>query len=149
MKRNIILLTLLSCFLILLDQLTKYIAFNEFLNSPFIFIENVFQLKTTFNTGVAFSIPLPFYFIILFNILLMITLIYLALKEFNFNKLVSTIFLSLIISGGLGNIIDRIFRGSVIDFISIWKYPTFNVADIYIVFGILGFLVFYKKLKRD
>lgn len=48
--------------------------------------------------------------------------------------------ISMIIGGGISNLIDRVFRGSVIDYIDInyWlKYPVFNIADVFIVAGVI------------
>ena len=58
---------------------------------------------------------------------------------------------ALIISGGLGNIIDRIqFDRHVTDFMNIgfrnFRSGIFNFADVYITIGVIGFLLFYKKL---
>ena len=50
----------------------------------------------------------------------------------------------MVIAGGIGNLIDRIFRGFVVDFIDInqlFNFAIFNVADIYIVVGIIGLAI--------
>ena len=110
--------------------------------------ENFINIHYSENFGVAFSLPLPFALIIILNILLLITLFYFGIKELNMDKKLTQFSLSLIIAGGIGNLIDRIAHGFVIDFISIWKWPTFNLADIYIVAGILMILTFYAKVKK-
>lgn len=52
----------------------------------------------------------------------------------------------MVIAGALSNIIDRCIYGAVVDFIDfhigLWHWPTFNVADIFIVIGVLGMLIF-------
>ncbi len=75
-------------------------------------------------------------------------IIYLAGKELNLNKKITQILLALIVAGGLSNLFDRFIHGFVIDFISIWIYPIFNIADIYITIGILLTIAFYGKIKR-
>jgi signal peptidase II len=61
--------------------------------------------------------------------------------------IIHRIIFALIISGGLSNIIDRIYFGCVIDFINLHFWPVFNFADIYITIGVLIFfkIVYFKK----
>lgn len=57
--------------------------------------------------------------------------------------------LSLIIAGGLGNLIDRIIRGYVVDFIDITpiiSFPKFNIADIYIFIGCVLLAIFFGRI---
>lgn len=60
-------------------------------------------------------------------------------------------FESFVIGGAISNIIDRLTHGFVIDFIDIhlgiWHWPTFNIADIFVVMGVLG--VFLKELRKN
>jgi signal peptidase II len=58
--------------------------------------------------------------------------------------------LSLMISGGISNVIDRFIRGGVIDFIKIMHFPIFNIADIFIVVGwvlLVVFILLYSSKK--
>ena len=72
----------------------------------------------------------------------------------NINNKVISISLSLIISGALGNLIDRIFRGYVVDFISFTIFDKemaiFNVADTFITFGVVLLLIYlFKEGKHE
>ena len=84
----------------------------------------------------------------------MLYLIYYLVKQYNTLNKTVIIALSMIIGGGCGNLIDRIYRGYVIDYIDIsyfFRYPIFNFADIFIVIGIIiiiGFLVI-KNIKEQ
>ena len=145
--KNSIKLALLIGDLLILDQVTKYIS-KEILTSPMNLISNLFKFEYVENTGIAFSLPVPYPIIIVSNTLLIGFLIYLAVEELDLNKKIARIPMAFLIAGGLGNLIDRLFHGFVIDFISIWKYPFFNLADVYILTAVLLLVVFYGKIKR-
>jgi len=119
------------------DQLTKLLATqNLLLNQSVPLIKGIFYLTLIRNRGAAFGIlknqaPL-FIFISIFAVIL----IYLALRN-NKHKKYSfyNISLALILSGALGNLIDRLRLGYVIDFLDFRIWPVFNVADSAITIG--------------
>jgi len=133
MKKSLI----LAAALILLDQLTKYMA-------------AIYSFETySENTGVAFGLPVPYILLIIINIALVVVILGWAHKDLKTKNPIAQSAIALIIAGGLGNLIDRITQGYVVDFISIWIWPTFNFADIYIVVGILLLIIFYAKIRRS
>ena len=139
-------IALVSSFFVLADQFTKFLAAKYWVVHIDI-IDGFFKLMYSENTGIAFSIPVQYMLMIALNLALMILVIYLAIKELNLNSKLAILAVSLILGGGLGNIIDRLFHGYVIDFISIWKYPIFNLADVYVTIGVLSVVIFYDKIK--
>lgn len=138
--------------LIAIDQFTKYLAIKYLsIGTPIVFVDNFFQLNYTENFGAAWSIlqenPIV---LTIVSVLIIIGVIVFKLKEKA--KGVLNLTLNLIIAGALGNLIDRLFRGYVIDFIDIkfgsfYDYPVFNFADIFIVIGtfIFAYLVIFNK----
>ena len=75
-----------------------------------------------------------------FSFLLICFLVYLLIKKFNTLNSTILIAISIILGGGISNLIDRLFRGYVIDYIdinNIFEYPVFNLADIFIVCGVI------------
>lgn len=139
MKNKKALLIILGIFIILLDQITKAILIGRNIT----IIPNILNFTYTENTGVAFGIGSNnLLFIIIVNIILLgiiIKFIKERKEQVNFSILVSLI---LILSGGIGNLIDRIVRGYVIDFIDInlFNFPNFNIADISISIGIISLI---------
>jgi len=130
-----------------LDQLSKHLAAkNLILNQSVPIIKGIFHLTLLHNRGAAFGIlknqvPL-FIFISLFAIIL----IYFNLKKSrNKENIVFNISLALILGGALGNLIDRLFLGYVIDFLDFRIWPVFNVADSAITIGAI--LLGYSILK--
>ncbi len=124
--------------LVVLDQLSKFL-----ITSKNIQIFQGFSLKFVTNTGAAFSLFQGFN--ILLAILTLAVIAYLAIqlrKEKNKIRMWSFI---LIISGGMGNLIDRIFLGHVRDFIMIWIWPAFNFADTFITIGAILLIYSYFK----
>ncbi|MBT4916822.1 signal peptidase II [Candidatus Peregrinibacteria bacterium] len=137
----------ISIWLLIVDQFTKRLSLN-IPEEGMPIINNFLEFKYSENFGIAFSIPVPKTALLIATIGLLIFLTYYLVKELNLKKYVSQAALALIWAGGFGNLIDRIFRGYVVDFISIWKWPIFNVADVYILAGVLLLIGFYAKIKK-
>lgn len=92
-------------------------------------------------------------FIIVINIVILIVLLIYILKNFNNLSRTLNISLLLVLGGGIGNLIDRIFRGYVIDYIDVnnlLKFPIFNIADILVVIGIVIIIIclFLEETKN-
>lgn len=143
----------LVCALLLIgiDQLTKLFIISNFsLGQSADFINGLINIVYIHNKGAAWGIfsgktwPL-----IAVTAVIMVVCIVLLIRNFGKNKLM-TWSLSLVISGGIGNLIDRIFReGNVIDFLQFDFYksfPIFNVADCCIVVG-AGLLILCYLLE--
>ena len=153
---NVIEIFLIIIFLILFDQCTKIFFSRMMLAYSFADIRILPFLNIVFvrNTGVSFGMfsewgILGRYFFSIFSILVGSFLIVLAIFS---NRKLFSISLSLISSGALGNAIDRVYFGGVIDFIDFFIYnfhwPAFNFADIFITVGVILLLfdnIFYKK----
>jgi len=131
--------------LLTLDQLTKYIATkNLLLNNSYPVIKGIFHLTLVHNRGAAFGILKNMTPLFIFAALFSIILICLAIRD-NKPRQFSLYILSLglILAGGLGNLIDRLFLGYVVDFLDFRIWPVFNVADSAITVGaiLLGWVI--------
>lgn len=147
-NKKIKLMIFLIIIFLLLDQLSKILAIN-FNNLKLRFI----QIENVYNDGIAFGMNsgnLSNAILVFLVICIIINFVY-NQKEKLDNK--TAIALSMVISGGIGNLIDRIFRGGVFDFIKIWNFPVFNLADCFIVVGwillIWNLIVFFIKDMQD
>ena len=131
----------LSIFIILIDQFTKYLMFYNkklFINKDFL----LFKLDFVKNYGAAFNIfSGSRVFLSLISIFFTILLIYLILRKNTLNQF-DLLSYSFILGGTIGNGIDRIIKGFVIDFINlnIINFPVFNIADISINIGFIFLL---------
>ena len=137
-----------SILIILIDQLTKYLMFYNYklyLNKDFF----LFRLDFVKNYGAAFNIfSGSRIFLSITSIIISIILFYLLLRNKSSNSL-DLYSYSFILGGTIGNGIDRIFRGFVIDFINlnIINFPVFNIADISINIGFI--LILYSLFKNN
>ena len=138
----------LSIFIILIDQFTKYLIFYNnklFIDKYFL----LFKLDFVKNYGAAFNIfSGNRIFLSLISIIFSILLIYLILRKNTLNKIDLTSY-RFILGGTIGNGIDRILKGFVIDFINlnIINFPVFNIADISINIGFIFLL--YNIFKNN
>ena len=139
----------ISFFIILIDQFTKYLMINNykiFLNKDFL----LFKLDFVKNYGAAFNIfSGNRIFLSLISIVFSILLIYLILRKNSLNQF-DLLSYSFILGGTIGNGIDRILKGFVIDFINlnIINFPVFNIADISINVGFIFLLYRIFKNKQ-
>ncbi len=131
---------IIATIIIVLDQISKKYAVKYLKNgSPIEIIDNFFQLSYVQNYGAAFGIlQNKQLFFIITTIIIIFGIIY-FMKVNNTTKTIN-ILLMLIIGGAIGNLIDRIRLGYVIDFLDIkfgnfYDYPVFNLADSFIVIG--------------
>ena len=120
---------LIISLIIVLDQALKYLTITN---------KNPFTDSFICNSGISFGLSLNLVLFWFFWFLALFVLSFLVKKFKNF-------FLLLALAGALSNLIDRLLLGCVIDYISILNFPVFNLADFFISFGFLAFLVFFKK----
>ena len=135
-----------SILLTLLDREIKIVAQNSWQNGLEIF--PYFSLHMAKNTGIAWSLPIPYWFLLPLNIVLIVIIPLLACKYLNIKNNLSLLVVSFIIGGAIGNFYDRLFYGYVIDYISIGSWPVFNLADALLSTGVFLLIVFYGKIKR-
>jgi len=139
-KRSLLLLLFLAGSVLALDLWTKRWAHETLRGRPPVEIVGQFVRFTyTRNSGVAFGlgagVRFPYY---LFSILAIAVILYLFLRQrvLSFPRQVA---LALILGGALGNLVDRLRSGEVVDFIEIgwsrWHWPVFNVADCCLMCG--------------
>lgn len=137
-----------SFILILIDQIIKISISNI---SNITIIKNFFNLTYVENTGAAFSILQSKRILLIVVAFVAIFLLYHYLIKNKDLKKIEILIYSLLIGGIIGNLIDRIVYGYVIDyleFIILNHYiPIFNFADICIVIGTILFL--YETIKED
>ena len=144
MKNNKIkLMLLLVVVFLLIDQLSKILVLN-FNDISF----GILKIEVVYNTGIAFGMGASNLYNAILVFLVICVIVNFAYNQRDKLNNKPIIVLSMIISGGVGNLIDRIFRGGVLDFIKIANFPIFNLADSFIVIGwillifnLLGFFV--------
>lgn len=136
--------------ILFLDQLTKFlIVKNLALGNSIPVINGIFHLSLVHNKGAAFGILKNQVSFLIITSLFTIILFYFALKD-NKHKIFYCLSLSLILAGALGNLIDRVCFGYVIDFIDFRIWPVFNIADSVITIGavMLGWAILTSKEER-
>ena len=138
-----------------------YKGFNVVPNKGIEIVKNFFYITNVNNTGGAWgmlsgNVPL----LAVISALVVIVLLYFLKSEKSLNKL-SITYYGMLFAGIIGNLIDRLFNGYVTDFLNFYilgyDYPVFNIADIFIVLGMIlmvidvlrGEVYAYNKRKRE
>jgi len=143
----------IATIIILLDQITKIAAVRVLAYGESVAVTSFFNFVHVYNKGAAFSFLASEtgwqrYFFTILGLAAAVFIIYL-LKKHAGQRLFSWA-LALILGGALGNVIDRLLYGHVIDFLDFhvggWHWPAFNVADSAICIGAVLFI--YDELRR-
>tara|TARA_B100000674_G_C37742126_1_gene869394 strand:- start:248 stop:703 length:456 start_codon:yes stop_codon:yes gene_type:complete len=142
---NYLLLIIIICFF---DQISKFyinLYISKLLNKDLL----LFTIDFVKNYGAAFNIfsgsKLFLSFVSIISSIILSYLIFI-----NKNKIIDKYALSFILAGSIGNGLDRIYKGYVIDFIKIKfiDFPVFNIADIAINIGVIILIISYFKVKN-
>jgi signal peptidase II len=147
-RRPLVLTGLISLSVFFVDQLTKILAIKLFHpEKSFSLIPGILSFSLVKNTGAAFGILRNLTFIFILAAFFVIGYIfYLIIRKRNFNA--NPVLLGLFLGGTIGNLVDRIRFGYVIDFIDFHIWPVFNIADSAITISLCWFLILALKDKN-
>lgn len=143
----------LALLIIIADQFTKVLILNSFQYGDSRYVTSFFNLVRAHNTGAAFSFLAGAsgwqrWFFVGLGAAATVFIIWL-LRRHGHQTLFATA-LSLILGGAVGNVVDRLLHGYVVDFLQFhwnqWYYPSFNVADSAITIGAI--LLVWDELRR-
>lgn len=137
---------IISLVILAIDLFTKYIIQKNMVPYQSIpVIDNIFHITYVQNTGAAFSILKGKTLFFTVVSMIVIAIIVLSLIKLPTKYRALGIALAMILGGALGNLIDRLRFGYVVDFLDFRVWPVFNVADCAIVLGviILGYLIIF------
>ena len=147
----------ITALIVILDQISKLFAIKYLKGqNPYIIIEKHFELRYVENYGAAFGIlqQKRILFLIITTIVL-ILIIFFLYRNYRYLSTISKFALSLFLGGAIGNFIDRIRLGYVVDFLRVniipnYDFPVFNIADTFIVIGtiLIVFIVLFDKYEK-
>jgi signal peptidase II len=126
-----------SILVMVADQLSKYIVLSLLKPHDSVpIIQNLFHITYVQNTGAAFSILRgQRYFFVLVSSAIIFAIIY-YIRKIPKEKRLLRLILGLVLGGAIGNLIDRVRLGFVVDFFDFRIWPVFNVADSALVVGV-------------
>jgi len=140
-----------------LDQLSKFLITSSLIEGSSIELLPILNLTLIFNSGIAFSLfddngVWGRWVLVGLVTLVLLYLVKILIKEKNLSSYES-LALTLILCGGAGNLIDRIFIGHVVDFIHVfyqeYSFYVFNFADSYITIGVTLYLIYILFISEE
>jgi len=150
-RRSLPLLAALAVVVVALDRWTKHWAGTTLpFGRPIEVVGDYLRLTYTRNSGVAFGIGqgtgFPYY---VFSLVAIVAIVWMFLRGRVGHDPVRGAALTLILSGAVGNLVDRVASGEVVDFIEVgipqWHWPIFNVADSAVTVGVLLFAFSWSR----
>lgn len=136
-----------------LDVISKLVVKHYLLlNQSKVIIKDFFSLTYVKNSGAAFSIlDDNTFLVVIVSLIIILVLVRYVYKNKDAKKIEKVAY-SLILGGAIGNLIDRIFNGYVVDFLDFiflgYNYPIFNLADTFIVIGVILLIIDMVRCKN-
>ena len=133
---------------LVLDQLAKQFITVYSVSRDYSFV----KIQFVKNFGIGFgllNLPVLRWIMVAVITLIVIGILYYYSKSYSASKLLFVFSLALVLGGALGNLVDRIMYGFVVDFINFGFWPAFNIADSAITMGIIlliGYLWIFPKI---
>ncbi len=131
--------------LVIIDQGIKFAVINSIKDNSITIIKGILKFLYCENRGAAFSIGnghVPVFIVV--NIIIILGMVFYYESNRNEINIYEKVFFTMVIAGGTSNLIDRVIRGYVVDFIDVSQlldFPIFNIADIFIVLGVIGLVI--------
>jgi signal peptidase II len=153
MKKNIFYYLSFFIIIFIIDRISKYYILS-FLSNSSLKISRYLSLSLIWNRGVSWGFlhtKSQFGFCVVTALVISIIILFsfFTYQELKENKCIW--FHTLVLTGALSNLIDRFIYGGVVDFIDLHYaslyWPTFNIADIYVVIGVIGIVL--QMIRTD
>ena len=143
---------IISFIILLIDLVSKRLVINLLVeNGSIKVIDGFFSLTYVKNTGVAFSMIEGYVWLIVIATIIILFMLFKYIRD-GINSNCELVSYGFIMGGAIGNLVDRIFYGYVVDFFdfSLFGYqaPIFNVADIFIVVGVFMLVIFGRNGEK-
>jgi signal peptidase II len=147
--QNNVALVLISVAIIIVERIVKlYVVGNLRLGEAVPVIGNLLVITRSENIGAGFGILKGYNFVFLFAAFVVLLLIIYFYNMIIHDRLLTLAF-SFILGGTVGNMIDRIFYGYVIDYISLSFWPTFNISDAALTVGAVLLIVYMCMWEKN
>ncbi|WP_232735739.1 signal peptidase II [Alteribacter populi] len=136
--------------IILLDQVTKWLVVQRMeIGQSIPIIENIFHLTSHRNAGAAFGILQGQMWLFFIATLIVLVVVAYYIQTQGKNHPWFGVCLGLVLGGAIGNFIDRLLFGEVVDFLDVYigtyNFPIFNVADSALVVGVIMLIIYVFK----
>lgn len=146
MKNKYITIFSIALVVVLIDQIAKFLIKTSFqLNQSLPLINNFFHLTYIHNFGAGFGILQQQRFILIFISLIVVGVILFYLDRIKDKESLLQVFVGFALGGTIGNLIDRVAYGFVIDFLDLRIWPIFNFADTFVSIGAIGLVIYLWK----
>ncbi len=151
MRHNLLLVIIVTV-IVALDRWTKLLVSHKLALgesvSPIKALGDFFRIVHWRNTGAAFGLFQNANVVLLVVSLVVSLVVLFYYQTLKRNNVLAKLSLSLVLAGAIGNIIDRIKFGYVIDFIAVGRFPVFNVADSAVTIGVFLMIIYYLIEER-